>query len=169
MVKIINSLIIKRKNIIKRRGGKLISIESYVLGFIVLFVLMMAEFSTPVSCIFAFLFGFGFPILIESFKTFVWISTVAFSLIWGIMSYIIASSIAHNSVIWGLLGGIIVFTISFLMHKTHYESTLNSEKEEVNIQQTQVTAPESNYEAVSFCPKCGRRIHSIDGKCDFCN
>ena len=159
-----------RENFLRLRGGKLISIESYVLGFVVLFVVnIVKNYSMPVSCIVALIVGFVFPILIGLFKSLAWIAAVAFSLIWGVLAYGIVGAIAHNSVILGLLGGIIVFAISFVIHKNYSGLVFQGvSRNDNNQQQAQITTDETTYEAVAFCPKCGRRIHSIDGRCDFC-
>lgn len=159
-----------RENFLRLRGGKLISVESYVLGFIVLFVMnLVKNYSIPVSCMVALIVGFVFPILIGVFKSLAWIAAVAFSLIWGVLAYGIAGAIAHNSLIIGLLAGLIVFVVSFVIHKNYSGLTLHGVSRNNNSQEVQITTEETTYESVAFCPKCGRRIHSIDGRCDFCD
>ncbi len=159
-----------RENFLRLRGGKLISIESYVLGFIVLFVMSFVKnYSMPVSCVVALIVGFVFPILIGVFKSLAWIAAVAFSLIWALLANGIAGAISHDSVIIELLAGLIFFAISFVIHKNFSGLTFQGVRRNNNSQEVQITTEETTYETVAFCPKCGRRIHSVDGRCDFCD
>ena len=148
----------------------LVYIESFVLGFMALFIMDLGyNHSTFESLIVALIVGFVFPILIRKFKPLALIAAVAFSFSWSILAYNIVTSVANNSAIVGLLCGLGVFAISYVLHKKYSRLMIQDVRENNNDQQAQMTTHEITHETVTFCPKCGRRIHSIDGRCDFCN
>ena len=158
-----------RNNFLKLRGGKLISVESIVLAFIIMFVMTVVKNSSPyLALAVAAIVAFVFPILVGVVKTLAWFAAVLFSLIWGILGFSIIGAIAGGSVLIGLIGGIIVFLISFRIHKNYSGLTFQG----VTRKNTDNTSIENSYvekESVKFCSNCGRRITSLSGVCDVCN
>ncbi len=159
---------ITRENFTKMRGGKLISIEAYILGFVVLFALSLRDVSPIVSFIVAAVVGFAFPILLGTFKSLAWLAAILFSLVWALVVYAFASLIANGFSFIGLLFGIIFFVISFAVHKKYSGLTFQKINKMARKQQVSSLNNPINEEAI-FCPKCGRHINSIDGRCEFCD
>lgn len=158
-----------RENFLKMRGGKLISIEAYILALVALVVLIEIKNVSPVvSLIIAFIVGFVFPIFVGTFKTLAWLAAVLFSLVWAFLAFIFAGAIANGSVLIGLLFGIVFFAISFGIHKNYSGLSFQGISKKTHTQQI-TTGEETICTAVQFCPKCGRRIRAIDGKCDTCD
>lgn len=160
---------VTRENFLKMRGGKLISIEAYILAIAVFIILATVKNASPVvSLIIAGIVGFVFPILVGTFKSLAWLATTLFSLVWGFLTFVFVGAIANGSVLIGLLFGIAFFAISFWVHKNYSGLSFRGISKKTHTQQI-ATNEEATYEAVQFCPKCGRRIRSIDGRCDSCD
>ncbi len=155
-----------RENFLKMRGGKLISIESIVLGFVILFVMNAIKgYSMGISAVVALIIGFVFPIVVGMFKPLAWIVAIIFSLIWALL---IGGIVGAFSAWIGVVVGIVVFIISFRIHKNYsgimFQGIKSKNKTDITYEST-----DSVSETVTFCPKCGRRIKSIDGLCDYCD
>jgi hypothetical protein len=159
---------ITREKFLKMRGGKLISIESGILGVMTFLVLAMkwGEEKLVAAIAVALIVGFAFPILVGSFKSLGWVSAVLFSLMWAILAFNIGKMI--GSFFPGLLLGILFFAIVFFIHK-HYAGLQFRTVSVKNDEQQVVPTSEPTYESVIFCSKCGRRIRAIDGRCEFCD
>ena len=159
-----------RENFLRNRGGKLISVESYILAFIVFFFLNLTkEQSMEVSLFFAFIVGFIFPVIIGIFKTLAWIAAAVFSLLWGALAFAIVGEIVKGSTLIAILAGIIFFAISFIVHK-NYSGLLFREIASKSMDtQTEIIKSEEKSSKLLFCPKCGRCIRSADIGCDICN
>lgn len=159
-----------RDNFLKMKGGKLISVEAYILAFVVLFILTIVKNISPfISLIVAFVIGFIFPVFIGTFKLLAWLAAVLFSLIWAFLAFVIVGAIANESVLAGLLAGVVFFIISFIVHKNYSGLLFQGISTKRVDQQISTSLDEPIYEAVKFCPKCGRRIRTIDGCCDTCD
>lgn len=160
---------ITRESFLKMRGGKLISIEAYILAFIVLIILTMMKNASPIiSLIIAVIIGFVFPILVGTFKSLAWLVAILFSLVWALLTFTIVSAIANDTVFIELISGVISFIISFFVHK-HYSGLSFQRIRKRNNNKQLISSKEPTYEVVNFCPKCGRRIRTIDGRCNSCD
>lgn len=158
-----------RNSFTKLRGGKLISVEAIILGLVVCFILMLEKNVSPfLSLGAAFIVGFIFPILVGIFKSFAWLASILFSAVWGILALIIAGALANSNILVGLLVGLIVFAISFIVHKNYAGLSFQGVKKKNRDSQT-VSVEYKVQEKVSFCSKCGRRIRTIDGRCEVCD
>lgn len=164
---------ILRDNFLKMRGGKLISIEAYVLGAIVFFAICIKNgwevWSGFVGLFAALIVGFLFPILVGMFQSLAWLAAVFFSLIWAFVAFVFAAAMTESSIVVGLLAGVIFFALSFIAHKNYSGIRFQGISKKRGGQQVQAISSEPAQEAVSFCPKCGRRIRSEDGRCDTCD
>jgi len=159
-----------RKSFVKMRGGKLISIESFILGVVVFLILMIENNASPVfSLIVALVVGFVFPILVGIFKSLAWIAAILFSMVWAILGFVIGSAITDGFILIGLLGAVIFFTISFAIHKNYSGLSFQNIISKTNKTENIVVNNSPVKEQVMFCPKCGRRIRTADGKCDTCD
>lgn len=157
-----------RNNFLKIRGGKLISIESVTLAFVVLFILTIIKNTSPYfALVIAFIVGFAFPILVGTFKSSAWIAAILFSLLWAILGFIIVIAITDGILVLGLLAAVVIFAISFVVHKNYSGFSFQNISRKVNSNITIDNSVEK--ENVMFCSKCGRRIRTIDGKCDICD
>lgn len=158
-----------RESFLKLRGGKLISVEAIVTAIIILFVMIIKNNeSIGVSLVVAAIVAFVFPILIGVFKALAWLAAVLFSLIWGIIGFSIIEAITNDFVLIGFVGGIIIFLLSFRIHKNYSGLTFRG----VTRKNMDGALFEDSYiekEEVKFCPICGRRITSSSGICDVCN
>lgn len=158
-----------RNNFLKLRGGKLISVESIVLAFIIAFVMIVVKDNSPyLAFVVAVIVAFIFPILVGVVKTLAWFAAILFSLIWGILGFIIAYAIAESSVLIGGISGIVIFLISFKIHKNYsgltFQGVTRKNKDKISLENSYIEK-----ESVKFCPNCGRRITSLNGICDVCN
>lgn len=103
-------------------GDKLIRIESKILA-IITFILMLAYFKSGIisALIVAALIGGVFPWLVGLVKAFAWCAAVVFSLIWAVVGffigYLLAGIMGIDTPIIGVLVAIIVFIVSFFLHK----------------------------------------------------
>jgi|BioPla2DNA2_1021312.scaffolds.fasta_scaffold04096_2 hypothetical protein len=159
-----------RNSFVKMRGGKLISIESVILAFVVFFVLTMVKNASPyLSLVVAFVVGFVFPILVGTFKSLAWIAAILFSLVWAFLGFVIVGAIADGSILIGIVGAVILFAISFAIHKNYSGLSFQNINNKTNNTENIVINNSSIKENVVFCPKCGRRIRSVDGRCDTCD
>lgn len=159
-----------RNSFLKMRGGKLISIEAVILGFVVFFVLFLVKNTSPyIALIVALIVGFVFPILVGIFKTLAWLAAILFSFVWAFLAFAIGREIADNSVLIGLLAGIIFFSISFFVHKNYAGLSFHRINRKTRNIKNDIVNDNTISEVVSFCPKCGRRIRSLNGSCDVCN
>lgn len=161
-----------RNKFLKMRGGKLISVEAVMLAFVVFFAMTVEKNASPyLALVIAFIVGFVFPILVGAFKSLAWLAAILFSLVWAFLGFVFAGAIAGGSVLVGLLSCIIVFAISFMIHKNYSGLTFQgfTRKNNNSVSNMTMVDKNSHSEAVVFCPKCGRRITSYDGKCDVCN
>lgn len=157
-------------NFVRKRGGKLISIEAYVLAAVVCYVLIiMKDVSPVISIIIAFVIGFVFPILVGTFKFVAWIVSILFSLIWGLFVFFIVESISGGSGLSDILAGIVIFAISFFVHKIYAGLSFHLVRIKKGNKNTYVMTDETLYENVSFCPKCGRRINNSNPYCEKCD
>ena len=166
-----NKIISWRNNFLKMRGGKLISIESIILGLSMFF--LMQGYSTATILIVAAIVAFVFPILFSLFKGFAWVATIVFSILWASLAAQIVGELVNTNAVVRVLVGIIVFLISFFVHKnfaglTFHTIKINRNHNSIN-RSINVSKQSYECESVSFCPKCGRRIHSKDGRCDICD
>lgn len=159
-----------RESFLKLRGGKLISVEAFILALIVLYVLNVVK-NVPIgtSLIVAAIVGFVFPILIGVFKSLAWLAAVLFSLIWALLAFVIAGAIADGSYFVGFIFGLIFFVISFFVHKNYSGLSFQGISLKNNKHIDSTTLYEPSLEGVRFCPKCGRRIISTDGRCNVCD
>lgn len=157
-----------RNSFLRMRGGKLISIESIVLAFVVFFVLAVVkdvpQFAALVAAVAV---GFVFPILVGLFKSIAWVAAILFSLIWAFVAYFLAENMANGSV--GFLAGVIIFVISFMVHKNYSGLSFHGVGQKKLDQKTVSADHIKAQERVSFCPKCGRRIRGLDGRCEVCD
>ncbi len=156
-----------RKTFLKMRGGKLISIEAYVLAFVVLVIILVNGQPPYVAFGVAFLVGFIFPIFISVFKSIAWIASVGFSILWGIFSGLLISEFLGDFI--GFIFSIIFTIISFSVHRNYSALRINS----ISLKRGEGFRVSDNIyhnkEEVKFCPKCGRRINPDSGICDVCN
>lgn len=160
---------VTREDLLKMRGGKLISVEAYALAIVVFFILIMVKNASLItSLIIAAAVGFVFPIVVGIFKSLAWLAAVLFSIVWAILAYAFIGTILSGSVLVSIVSGIIFFFVSFFVHKNYSGLTFQGVSKKTNNQQV-VSVEEPVYENVKFCPKCGRRIRALDGKCDFCD
>ena len=157
-----------RNNFLKMRGGNLISIESVILAFVVLFILTMIKNTSPYfALVIAFIVGFAFPILVGTFKSSAWIAAILFSLLWAMLGFITVIAVTDGTLLPGLLTAFVIFAIGFVVHKNYSGFSFRNISRKVN---TNITIDNSvEKENVIFCPKCGRRISTADGKCDICD
>ena len=108
-----------RNSFVKMRGGKLISIESVILAFVVFFVLTMVKNASPyLSLVVAFVVGFVFPILVGTFKSLAWIAAILFSLVWAFLGFVIVGAIAGGSILIGIVGAVILLQSALLFIRT---------------------------------------------------
>ena len=158
-----------RNSFIKMRCGKLISVEAFVIGFIIFFIISIKDKSQYLALLISVIVGFGFPVLVGSFKTVAWLAAIVFSLLWSVIGFVIGGALFGSSFLAGLLIGIVIFVISFWAHKNYSGITFqNISRKKGNLDYTE----ETNFtfkESIRFCPKCGRRITSSDGTCDVCD
>jgi len=98
-------------------GDKLLKVESIILG-IVAFIYFIAKTEVGFfpSLIIAAVVAIVFPWLVGLIEIFAWIVTILFSIIWAVISYFIGGSL-FNSAFAGVLIALLVFTISFFLHK----------------------------------------------------
>ena len=158
-----------RNNFLKLRGGKLISVESIVLAFITMFVMIVVRKNSPyLALAVAAIVAFVFPVLVGVIKTLALFVAALFSLIWGILGFSIFGAITGGSLLSRFVAGIVIFLISFRIHKNYSGLTFQG----VTRKNMDSISLESSYvekESVKFCPICGRRITSPSGVCDVCN
>lgn len=160
---------IMRDNFLKIRGGKLISIEAYILAILVFCILVLLKNESPImSIMFAMVVGFVFPILVGIFKSLAWLAAILFSFIWASLGFVLVGAVVNKSFFIRLLLSIILFCITFWVHKNYSGLTFQGISKKSKNQQV-VSLEEPLYENVSFCSKCGRRIRTFDGKCDSCD
>lgn len=160
-----------REKFIKMRGGKLISVESVILGVAIFFVLLIVKSASPyLALAIAFGVGFVFPILIGVFKVLAWIAAIVFSLLWALMAGVLVGAIASNANLISVLIGIVIFAISLVIHKNYsgltFQGITRKKSENVLLKNSGANIPK---ESVKFCPKCGRRIVSLNGLCENCD
>lgn len=159
-----------RNNFTKMRGGKLILIESVILAFVVFFVMLIGKNASLLYSLgVAFAVGFVFPILVGIFKFVAWIAAVLFSLLWSILGFTFVGAIAGQSVLIGLVAAVIIFLISFTIHKNYSGLYFRDVSNKTYNTDNMVVNNSFVSEDVMFCPNCGRRIKNVDGICDACD
>lgn len=171
-----------RNNLLKSKGGRVIEIEAVLLGMIGLMI-AEAKFNslTPYTAVailvIAAIVAFAFPILMGIYKTFAKIVAMIFSFFWACIGWTFGAGIAGfverdftvKTFLVGLLVGVIIFLVSYRIHKSY--AGFGIQRTEVKAVTSARQADSANHilkEKVSFCPKCGRRITSINGTCDAC-
>ena len=99
-------------------GDGLIKVESIILG-IAIFIAGMARFGWgfTTALVVGLVVAFVFPWLTGLISIFAWFVTILFSLIWSVIGYFIGGAILGNSPIAGAIVALIVFIISFNLHK----------------------------------------------------
>lgn len=159
-----------RNSFVNMRGGKLISIESVILALALLIVLLFEEDILPLfSVIVAVTVGFIFPILAGTFKFLAWITAIFFSLFWALLGFVIISAITDESTLIGLVVAVILFAISFCIHKDYSDLTFHNINNKTYNHENMAMNNMVVKENVIFCQECGRRITTADGRCDRCN
>lgn len=99
-------------------GDGIIKTESIILGIaIFIFALVQMQASIISALIAGGVVAFIFPWLTGLIEIFAWIVTIVFSLIWAVLAYFIGGAIMGDSPIAGILAAILVFIVSFFVHK----------------------------------------------------
>ena len=99
-------------------GDKIIKIESIILG-IVVFILALTQMKTGfvTALVAGIVVAFVFPWLTGLIEIFAWFVTILFSLVWAFLAYFIGGAILGDSPVAGALVAIVVFIVSFFVHK----------------------------------------------------
>lgn len=157
-------------------GDRLISIESKIIGVVAFFALWLgANQSFLVALVVAAVCIVVVPWLVGLISIFAWIVTIAFSLAWAIIGYFIGGAILGDSALAGAIVAIIVFVISFFLHKVFAGLGFNSvEKyaldtgEEIrdNTQNINQNLNNTMEAQTTFCTSCGTPM-KVGAK--FCN
>lgn len=160
-----------RNNFTKMRGGKLISVESVVIAFIIFLIMSMKDDGLLYPGMFiGIIVAVVFPIIVGTFKTVAWLVAIIFSLLWALIGGVIGGAFFGGSALIALLIGGVIFLISFRIHKNYsgitFQNINKKNGSDVNFIKDTDFKPK---ESICFCPKCGRRITSADGTCDACD
>ena len=101
-------------------GDGLIRTESIILG-IAIFIVGMTNYGWDfmVALVVGLVVAFVFPWLTGLISIFAWFVTIVFSLIWAVIGYFIGGAILGDSPIAGVIVALIVFIISFHLHKVY--------------------------------------------------
>lgn len=158
-----------RKNFTKTRGGKLILVESFLVFLILSFILTVCvELSQVAAFAISAIVAFIFPIIVAVFKTIAWLMAIIFSFIWALITWVISTSVEAPAII-SLGVGMFIFVVSFFIHKVYSGLQFNGIEKKSNNNKAMELNGSKNREKIQFCPKCGRRIISPDGRCDVCD
>lgn len=98
-------------------GDKIVKFESRILGIVSFFALLIKGESFVFSLIVGILIFGVFPYLIGLVSVFGWIAAILFSGIWAFVGYFVIGALTNNNIGAGVVAAIIVFIISFFLHK----------------------------------------------------
>ena len=159
-----------RNSFTDKHGGKLIHVESVILGLLLLGLLEYNNCPLILVVLIPAIVVFVLPILIGVFQTLAVLTAVLFSLIWGFLALLFAGGLL-NSLPIGIFCGIAAYFISFRVHKNYSGIQFHGfQRKDGGVPHTPAEVSDRFIkQAVVFCPKCGRRITSADGICDFCD
>lgn len=90
-------------------------------------------------------------------------------MVWAFFGFLIAAGITGESILIELISAVILFAISFVIHKNYSSLSFRDIRSRTNDTENIVMNDSFIKENVVFCPKCGKRIRNIDGKCDTCD
>ncbi len=160
-------------------GDRLIKIESKILA-VVAFILMLAYFKMGIisALVVGLVVGFVFPWLVGLIEFFAWVATIAFSAVWAVVGYFLTGAIGGDSPVIGVIGAIIVFIVSFFLHKIFAGLGYSSVEKHAldawdntsnNTEQMKNSINEmQNINSVKYCSKCGTALDSEAGFCTKC-
>lgn len=172
-------------------GGKLIRVESGILGVVIFLTMATNNMNIWVSIITGTVIAFAFPFLLRLFSFLGWIATFLFSFLWAALAFSLIDLIPGLGFLPPLIAAAIVFIISYNVHKAYSGLYIPSMKAH-NLNLKTIFTPTSTddsadefvlpdeahgltrieeikTEKVIFCPDCGRRIKSENGKCTYCD
>ncbi|RKI41199.1 zinc-ribbon domain-containing protein [bacterium D16-51] len=159
-------------------GDKLIKVESKLLAIVTLLVMWLAlDTGFITALITGAVIAFLFPWLVGLIEFFAWVVAIVFSLIWAVGGYFLAGALGGDSPAIGVIGAIIVFIISFFLHKIFAGLGYSSvEKHSMdawdntaaNTAQTNQTLNEMNTSNVKYCSKCGIKVAADAKFCTEC-
>ncbi len=166
-----------RNRYIDKRGGKFIEVEARIMGFcvgVLMLLILRPGSGTEDGFFWGIIFVIGiivwflFPIVINVSGTMAWLEMLIFSFMWASVIGGLLGAMSGSGEI-GCLIGIIVFCVSFFVHKMYFGISFS----ELFMKQDTCTYTnnEENHEhkeVVKFCPICGRRIQSIYDMCENC-
>lgn len=180
-----------RDNALGQTGvGRLIRIESDVLGIVLFIVLVVNNVNIWLSIGIGVAVVFLFPIFIKIFNFVGWVAAFIFSIFWAILCIFILDLIPGVPSIIYFVTFVIVFIISMTVHKVYsglrapkikgtgvhlsgiFHKSSGGDSDEFNVlphSKSQTVNNEYQFSQVVFCKECGRRISSEDGKCPYCN
>lgn len=162
-----------------RSGDKLIHTESVILGIVAFFVaLTQLDIGFVPSLITAAVVIFVFPMLAGLITAFAWFVAIVFSAIWAVVAYFIGGAILGDSPVAGALIAVVVFVISFFLHKIFsglgYSSVDKHVMDSIDsaAANTEVTGRNMQQMAGtntgSFCSHCGQPIKPGSQFCTQC-
>lgn len=159
-------------------GDKLIGIESKFLAIVTLIVMWVALDTDFITALIAgVVVGFLFPWLVGLIGFFAWVVTIVFSLMWAVIGYFIAGALGGDSPIIGVIGAVIVFILSFFLHKVFAGLGYSSvEKHSMdawdntaaNTAQINRSLNAMDTSNVKYCVKCGTKLAADAGFCTKC-
>lgn len=163
-----------------RAGDKLIRIESIIMG-IILFFAAIATFDMGFvkALILGIVVAVVFPWLTGLIESFAWIVTIVFSIIWAVVGYLVGGAILGDSAFAGAVIAIIVFIVSFFLHKIfaglgyssvekHVINSMDTTANNTTYTATKINNLVSNVSQKTYCSNCGTELKSGVKFCNKC-
>ncbi len=159
-------------------GDKLIRFEAFVLGIAVFIIaLVQMGWGIAAALVSGIVVAFVFPWLTGLIEVFAWFVAIVFSFIWAVIAYFIGGALLGDSAIAGILVAILVFVISFFLHKVFAGLGYSSVEKHIidtgdQIQRNTMPINQNVNDVIQvqsiFCQACGAKLKAEAKFCGNC-